>query len=338
MTAIIESRSLAGLVAVLFEIFFYFECGHASGAGSGDGLTVAAVLNVSAGEDAGDDFSVVSGEDVVLREDVAVFVEIEHAFERGGIGGVADAEEHKADVEDGLFASEAVFEAEAFDVFVFYAEDFFDEGVGEELDLRMSHRAIEHDLGGAEALSAIDDGDLGGEAGEEHCFFHGAVAAADDGDLLTGGEEAVAGGAGADAVADEGLLRGQVEPASAGTAGDDEGASVDDVLADVEDEGGLGEIDGGEMGHGELGAEAGGLLLHVLDELRALDAFGPAGEVLHERGDGELAAGLVAFEDERLEIGAGGVDGGGESGAAGTEDDCVASCDVRHIGFLSVNA
>lgn len=92
------------------------------------------------------------------------------------------------------------------------------------------------------------------------------------------------------------------------------------------------------MGHAQFGTEAGGLLLHVLDEFGALDSFGPAGEVFDQGGDGELTTWLVAFEDEGFEIGAGGVDGGGESGAAGTEDDCVASCDVGHIGFHSVNA
>lgn len=137
---------------------------------------------------------------------------------------------------------------------------------------------------------------------------------------------------------DEGLLRGQVEPASTGTARDDQGSGVDDFLAGVEDDGGFGEIDRREMGHTEFGTEAGGLLLHVFDEFWSLDAFGPAGEVLDEGGDGELAAGLVAFEDEGFEIGAGGVDGGGESGAAGTEDDSVASYDFGHIGFTSVNA
>ena len=107
-------------------------------------------------------------------------------------------------------------------------------------------------------------------------------------------------------------------------------------LAEVELEGVLGEVDGDEVGHAQLGAEAGGLLLHVLDELGALDAFGPAGKVFDQRGDGELAAGLVAFEDERLEVGAGGVDGGGEAGAAGAEDDGVVRSggrrDIRH-GF-----
>ena len=81
---------------------------------------------------------------------------------------------------------------------------------------------------------------------------------------------------------------------------------------------------------GDLGAEARGLLLHVVDELGALDAVGPAGEVFDQRGDGELAAGLVAFEDERLEVGARGVDGGGQPGAAGAQDDGVANGGFRH--------
>jgi len=99
---------------------------------------------------------------------------------------------------------------------------------------------------------------------------------------------------------------------------------VDGVLADTEGEGRGGEVYGGEVGHAELGAEAGGLFLHVLDELGTLDAVGPTGKVFYEGGDGELAAGLVAFEDERLEIGAGGVDGGSEAGAAGAKNDGVA--------------
>ena len=86
-----------------------------------------------------------------------------------------------------------------------------------------------------------------------------------------------------------------------------------------------------------------GLLLHVLDELGALDAFGPAGKVFDQGGDGELAAGLVALEDERLEVGARGVDGGGEAGAAGAEDDeCrafrVGVGEHEVMGLPSVNA
>ena len=89
------------------------------------------------------------------------------------------------------------------------------------------------------------------------------------------------------------------------------------------------EVDRVEMGQLERRAEAGGLLLHVLDQLGALDAFGPAGKVLDQRGDGELAAGLVAFEHERVEAGAAGVNGGGESGAAGAENDGIANLSHR---------
>jgi hypothetical protein len=139
-------------------------------------------------------------------------------------------------------------------------------------------------------------------------------------------------------VADEGLLGGEIQPAGAGARGDDESAGVDGLFAEVEGEGTFGEIDGAEMGEAQLCSEADGLLLHVLDEVGALDALGPAGEVFNQRGDGELAAGLVAFEDERLEIGARSVDGSGESGAPGTEDDSVVRDVFGHISSTSVNA
>ena len=202
----------------------------------------------------------------------------------------------------------------------------------------MGHGAVEHDLRGAKSFASVDERDLGGEAGEEESLFHGGVAAADHGDLFAGEEEAVAGGAGADAVADEGLLGGQVEPAGACTGGDDEGAGVDGLLADGERKGMFGQVDRVKVGHAELGAETDGLLLHVLDEVGALDALGPAGKVLHQRCDGELAAGLMTFEDEGLEVRSCSVDGGGKSGAAGAEYDGVAGCVFRHKRFLSVNA
>lgn len=231
------------LVTVFFEVFFYFEGCHAARAGGGDCLTVAAVLDISAGVDAGDDVAVEGGEDVVGGADVAVFVEVEDAFEGAGVGDVADTKEHEADREDELVAGDTALEAQALDVLLFHAKDFFDGGVGEELDLGVGHGALEHDFRGAKPFGAVDEGDLGGEAGEEHGFFHGAVTSADDGDLFARGEEAVAGGAGADAVADEGLLRGQVKPSGTGAARDDESAGVDDFFADLEDEGGPGEID-----------------------------------------------------------------------------------------------
>src|SRR5260370_32531627 len=92
------------------------------------------------------------------------------------------------------------------------------------------------------------------------------------------------------------------------------------------------------MGHAQFGAEADRLLLHVLDEVGTLDALGPARKVFDQRGDGELSAGLVAFEYQRLEVGACSVDGSGKSGAAGAEDYSVPRRGFRHMNPCSVNA
>ncbi len=262
--------------------------------------------------------------------DIAILVEVELAGEHGGIGDVSDAEEDAGDGENRPDAGFGIENAEAGNGFFFDAEDFFDGGVGEESDLRMGDGAVEHDARGAEVFAAVNEGDFAGEAGEEERFLHSGVAAADDGDFVAGEKEAVAGGAGADAVSDEGLFGGQAEPARGGSAGNDESAGVDDLVAAVEDEGVLREVGGVEMAEAEFCAEAGGLLAHVLDELGALDAFRPAGEIFDEGGDGELAAGLVSFKDEGAEVGTGRVDGGGEAGAAGAKNDGVADS-ICHV-------
>ena len=80
----------------------------------------------------------------------------------------------------------------------------------------------------------------------------------------------------------------------------------------------------------DLGAEAGGLLPEAHHELGAHDALGEAGEVLDLGGEHELATGLVAgrrrlaLEQQRLEVGAGGVDRGGQAGGARADDDDLA--------------
>ena len=97
------------------------------------------------------------------------------------------------------------------------------------------------------------------------------------------------------------------------------------MLADVKRERALAEVDAGEVTHAILGAEALRLLAHVLDQLRAQDSFGKSGKILDQRGQGELSAGLVAFDDQRFQVGARGVQGGGVSGASGPDDDYVSS-------------
>ena len=78
------------------------------------------------------------------------------------------------------------------------------------------------------------------------------------------------------------------------------------------------------------GAEAFGLLLHVLDQVRAVDAFGKAGEVLDFGGKRKLSAYLQALDHQRFQASAGGIDSGGVSGATGTNND-----DFMHVGLIS---
>src|SRR6185436_12580151 len=71
----------------------------------------------------------------------------------------------------------------------------------------------------------------------------------------------------------------------------------------------------------EAGPETLGLLAELLHQLRALDAFREAWVVLDVARDHELAARRVATDDDRLEVGAGGVDGRRQARRTRTQDD-----------------
>ena len=79
-------------------------------------------------------------------------------------------------------------------------------------------------------------------------------------------------------------------------------------------------IDAIDVGGDELGAEPLGLLAELHHELGAEDAVGEAGKVLDVGGEHELAAGADALDHDRAEIGATGVDRGGEPGGPRSDD------------------
>src|SRR6187399_3551723 len=64
-----------------------------------------------------------------------------------------------------------------------------------------------------------------------------------------------------------------------------------------------------------------GLLLHLLHQPWTLDHLGKARIVLHVGRDGELAAGLYAADQDRLEHRARRIDRGRASGGTGADDD-----------------
>ena len=196
--------------------------------------------------------------------------------------------------------------------------------------LGLANAPVLHDLAGAQLVAAVDDRDLGGELGEEAGLLDRRVATADDRDVLIAEEEAVAGRAGGHAVADQTRLVVDAEHQRPGAGGHDDRIGGVFVVAHPDFEGALGEVDAGHLLGEELGAEPLRLRPEVHHQLGAHDALGKAGEVLDVGRQHQLAARLVgrgrglALDDERGEVGASGVDRGGQAGRAGPDDDDVA--------------
>ena len=124
-------------------------------------------------------------------------------------------------------------------------------------------------------------------------------------------------------MANECLLGFETQPARRSAGSDDHGARLDPIAFDVEAKGAAGKI-GVEDGPVHVfGAEILRLLLHVLDQVRPVDAFRETGKVLHQGGEGKLSAGFMAAHDQRFQVGARGVDSGGIARASGTDDDYI---------------
>ena len=65
------------------------------------------------------------------------------------------------------------------------------------------------------------------------------------------------------------------------------------------------------------------MFAQLVHQVVSVDSLGKAGEVFDLGGCGELATGLLAFEDQRIEVGSRGIDSRREPGAAGSEDNDV---------------
>ena len=129
---------------------------------------------------------------------------------------------------------------------------------------------------------------------------------------------------------------GQSQPACRCPAGDNQGAGVNRLLAKIHREGPLAQINADHMAQLILRPKASRLLAHVLNQLGTLNALGKPGKILHQRGERELASGLMAFNHQGLEVGAGGVERRGMAGATGPNDDNVAN--VLHIDVQPTRA
>ena len=164
--------------------------------------------------------------------------------------------------------------------------------------------AVDHDRRGAELLAPVNEVDLAREAADERRLLERRVAAADDRDDLVAEERGVARRAVRDAAALEAQLRLEPELAGARAGRDDDAVGLVLVVADVDPEGTLREVDARHVVGEELGAEALGLAAEVLHHHRAHHAVGVARVVLDVRGDHQLTAPVEALDHERVQVGA----------------------------------
>ena len=185
----------------------------------------------------------------------------------------------------------------------------------------MREQALLHHLLGAQAVAAMDQRHLLAHLRQVERLLDRGVAAADDGHALAAEEEPVAGGAGRDAGAGEVPLAVQAQPARLGTGGDDQGVGgVGAAAVEPDPERPGGQVDAGDEVEQQLGAAVRRLLRHLLHQPGALDDLGEARIVLDVGGDRHLAARLQALDDDRRQIGAGGVDRRRQAGGAGADD------------------
>src|SRR5262245_62055264 len=165
---------------------------HATCAGGGHGLAIARVLRITTSEYSG----YARDRRLATGEDVAPIVHLELIAEELRVGLVPDCDEDSVDANVALRAAYRIDQARPRHATLLRVPEYLLDGrVPNELDPRISPRALLHDLRGAELITAMDDRHLGGELGEEVRLFHCRVAAADHQDLLVPEEEAIACGA-----------------------------------------------------------------------------------------------------------------------------------------------
>ena len=100
------------------------------------------------------------------------------------------------------------------------------------------------------------------------------------------------------------------------------------LVSDVDPEGALGEVDPRHVVRDELRSEALGLAAEVGHHRRPEYPVRVAGVVLDVARDHELPTPVEALDDERAQVGAGGVESGGIARRATADDDHVT--DVAH--------
>src|SRR5262245_14454991 len=304
-----------------------FERGHAALAGGGHRLAVDVVGDVASGEDP---WHRGGGRECGL--DVARRLHLHLPDEQLGGRRVADGDE---DPVRRMLAERAgldVAQNDSLDLErVLSPRYVIHHAVPNHRNLRVLEQAVLQDLLGAKTVAAVHHGDAGGEIGEKQRLFDGGIASADHDHLFAAIEKAIAGGAGGDAIALEFLLGRQLQPARLRPGGDDHAVGEIAVAGiTLEPERPVREVDLAHVVGDDFGADMLGLLLHLLHQPGPLDDVGEARIVFHVGRNGELAAGLDALDQDRLEHRARGIDRRRITGRTGADDDDLGTGGLSH--------
>src|SRR5207302_2671795 len=168
-----------------------------------------------------------------------------------------------------------------------------------------------------------EDRDVISETGQEDAFFGCTVATSDDEDLLTAVERAVTRGAEVHPRADEVVLTRNAEaPVFGAEREENRSCSIFLTVAGLDAFEAAIDVDLSHLLCAEdLDAEAFGLSPQPICELRATDAFRESGEVVEHHGDRRLTTDAAAFNDERVQTFARGIERGGQTRRPGARSE-----------------
>ena len=167
----------------------------------------------------------------------------------------------------------------------------------------------------------MDQINLRGEAGEEERFFGRGIAAADHANRHVAIKCAIAGRATRQAVANQLLFVLQPEIAGGGAARDDQRLGVEPFVVGLQADMAVGHFQIRRFRVRKTRAEMFRLLVHVHDQLRAVDAFRKARKIFDQSRGGKLAAGLATLEHERAQVRPSGINRRRQTRATASDND-----------------
>lgn len=240
------------------------ESSHASGAGTGNGLSISLVLNISGSKETLD-AGVCCARDGL---DVAILVHVNLTLDECSGRVVADGVEQAAGLDSLLISGDGILDNEVAHETVLTALDLDGGAVESDCRLGVLEQALGHGLAGTEHVTADKHGNVAGVLCQEGSLLSGRIATTDnvEGFVAEDGDSAVADSAGRHAALPVLVLAGDVKTAGRGAGGDDDGLGGMSLVGGEFGgvlEGAGGKVKGGDGVGDDFGAESFGLLLHV---------------------------------------------------------------------------